>query len=233
MTCLRMASIPTMTTCLLTLIDSKFKLSTQSCGPPGNNAPVLISNSVLAVLEIFLLHRKMEESVIHSFCEWKLSKSAVRKLFWIVSFFSPSLCFKANLWYFEIMTMSGGGRHYCHVDGGWWMAGKIRSSWQPPWRSSERWPHLAARAASTQQSPHPHRSNDAFLLSIKMYSAQRGVPGDGEGCRLRGTCVTSASCQGGGGACSSPGKNNIFKLGLPPSQEKNAGGLELAVHLEK
>jgi hypothetical protein len=32
--------------------------------------------------------------------------------------------------------------------------------------------------------------------------------------------------------CSSPGKYNIFKLGLPPSHE-NAGGLSLAGHLEK
>jgi hypothetical protein len=37
----------------------------------------------------------------------------------------------------------------------------------------------------------------------------------------------------GGGACSSPDKNNIFKLGLPPSQDENGGGLELAGHLEK
>ncbi len=36
----------------------------------------------------------------------------------------------------------------------------------------------------------------------------------------------------GGGVCSSPGKYNIFKLGLPPSQDENAGGLELAGHLE-
>jgi hypothetical protein len=36
-----------------------------------------------------------------------------------------------------------------------------------------------------------------------------------------------------GGACSSPGRKNIFKLGLPPSQDENAGGLELAGHLEK
>jgi hypothetical protein len=35
-----------------------------------------------------------------------------------------------------------------------------------------------------------------------------------------------------GGACSSPGKNNILKLGLPPSQDENAGDLELAGHLE-
>ncbi len=36
-----------------------------------------------------------------------------------------------------------------------------------------------------------------------------------------------------GGASPSPGKNNIFKLGLHPSQDENAGGLELAGHLEK
>ncbi len=46
-----------------------------------------------------------------------------------------------------------------------------------------------------------------------------------------------------GGACSSPGKFNIFKLGLPPSQDENAGlwylvtnlarHLKLAGHLEK
>jgi hypothetical protein len=36
-----------------------------------------------------------------------------------------------------------------------------------------------------------------------------------------------------GGMCSSPGINIIFKLGLPPSQDENAGGLELAGHLEK
>jgi hypothetical protein len=35
------------------------------------------------------------------------------------------------------------------------------------------------------------------------------------------------------GGCSSPGKNNIFKLGLPSSQDENAAGLELAGHLEK
>jgi hypothetical protein len=43
-----------------------------------------------------------------------------------------------------------------------------------------------------------------------------------------------------GGACSSPGKNNMFKVGLPPSQDENwylvtnlAGHLELVGHLEK
>jgi hypothetical protein len=36
-----------------------------------------------------------------------------------------------------------------------------------------------------------------------------------------------------GGACSIPGENNIFKLGLPPSQDENAGDLELAGHLKK
>jgi hypothetical protein len=36
-----------------------------------------------------------------------------------------------------------------------------------------------------------------------------------------------------GGACSIPGKNIIFKLGLSPSQDQKAGGLELAGHLEK
>jgi hypothetical protein len=36
-----------------------------------------------------------------------------------------------------------------------------------------------------------------------------------------------------GGACSNPGKFSIFKLRLPPSQDENAGGLELAGHLEK
>ena len=36
-----------------------------------------------------------------------------------------------------------------------------------------------------------------------------------------------------GAGFSSPGKNNIFKLRLPPSQDKNAGGLELAGHLKK
>jgi hypothetical protein len=33
-------------------------------------------------------------------------------------------------------------------------------------RSSERWPHLAAQAASTQQSPFPQRSMDPSLLSM-------------------------------------------------------------------
>jgi hypothetical protein len=33
--------------------------------------------------------------------------------------------------------------------------------------------------------------------------------------------------------CSIPGKNIIFKLGLSPSQDQKAGGLELAGHLEK
>jgi hypothetical protein len=43
-----------------------------------------------------------------------------------------------------------------------------------------------------------------------------------------------------GGACSSPGNNNIFKVGLPPSLDENwylvtnlAGHFELAGHLEK
>ena len=36
-----------------------------------------------------------------------------------------------------------------------------------------------------------------------------------------------------GGACSIPGKNIIFKLGLSPSQDQKAGGLEVAGHLEK
>jgi hypothetical protein len=35
-----------------------------------------------------------------------------------------------------------------------------------------------------------------------------------------------------GVACSIPGRFIIFKLGLPPSQDENAGGLELAGHLE-
>jgi hypothetical protein len=35
-----------------------------------------------------------------------------------------------------------------------------------------------------------------------------------------------------GGVGSSQGKNNIFLLGLPLSQDENAGGLELAGHLE-
>jgi hypothetical protein len=33
-------------------------------------------------------------------------------------------------------------------------------------RSSERWPHLAAQVASTQQSPFPQRSMDSSLLSM-------------------------------------------------------------------
>ncbi len=34
-----------------------------------------------------------------------------------------------------------------------------------------------------------------------------------------------------GGACSSPGKFYIFKLGLPPSQDENAGPLYLVTNL--
>jgi hypothetical protein len=36
-----------------------------------------------------------------------------------------------------------------------------------------------------------------------------------------------------GGVCSILGKNIITKLGLSPSQDQKAGGLELAGHLEK
>ncbi len=50
----------------------------------------------------------------------------------------------------------------------WWMWASISSSWWPQWRSSERWPHLVALAASTQQSPLPQQSMDSSLLSIKM-----------------------------------------------------------------